>query len=250
MRSRSSAAGRAKRRAAEVVGDSPNEEPAEQPEESKPKATRSRAAKEPAAAETADMSQVDDEVSTATEEKQERKEAARRRTATADPSSLSMGDGYDRIVDTLFDLPDPHEEYLAVKQSLKLGTRASRADYGTLIDALDVSEDMAERAFALLVNAKVARDAYDIDARAIEAGMRDQANAALQAEKDAKTRSKAITDADVTAYMAAKFPDEWRDIEARRGKARRTVSYLEDLAKRAGERARDLRQMVARARDA
>jgi len=248
MRSRKPAAGvapTAREKADAVVAAGQDDKPEAPPRRSRKRAAAA-AAEEPV---LPGMTAVGDEAE-ADQDEREQADARKRKTSTEDPATLSLGGGVDRIVDTLFDLPDAHEEYLAVKASLRLGTRASRADYGTLVDALDAAEDMAERAYRIFVNAKVARDAYDIDAQAIEAGMREQANAALQAEKDAKTRSKAITDADVVAYMAAKFPDEWRDVTARRGRARRTISYLENLSYRAAERAKDLRQMVARARDA
>lgn len=249
MRTRRSVASAARARANEVVGEDSAETKEEKPEKPSPppkeeKTKRTRSQKK--AKDDPGMQALEDEAEDAKDRK-EQAERSRRKTATADPSELSMGEGYDRIVESIFDLPDPHEEYLAVKQSLSLGTRASRADYGTLVDALDRAEEMAERAYKLFVNAKVARDSYDIDAQAIEAGMREEAMKVLMQEYARKER-RSPTEADVTSYMAAKFPDEWRDIQNRRGRARRTCSYLEQLSNRASERCRDLRQMVAKSR--
>jgi hypothetical protein len=192
------------------------------------------------------MGDVEDEVEVE-DDRRAQQQQARRATATQDPAELSMGVGYDRIVATLFDMPDPHEAYLRVKLSLRLGVKASRADYGTLVDALDEAQEMADQAYDLFVNAKVAADSYDIDAQMIESGMREQAMAALMDEYQAKKR-KSPTNDDVTAWMAAQFPDEWRDVQARRGRARRMIAKLENLSQRAHERARDLRQMVASSR--
>jgi len=192
------------------------------------------------------LEDVQDETE-AEDDRRAQSDAVRRSSATQDPAELSMGVGYDRIVATLFDMPDPHEVYLRVKSSLRLGVKASRADYGTLVDALDEAQEMADQAYDLFVNAKAAADSYDIDAQMIESGMRDQAMSVLMTEYQAKKR-KSPTNDDVTAWMAAQFPDEWRDVQARRGRARRMVAKLENLSQRAHERARDLRQMVASSR--
>jgi hypothetical protein len=251
MRSRKSAAGTAREKAAAVVdGARDDDKAAAAPDTSTapPRRARQRAAAEAEAPALPGMGEVADQVE-ADDEHKAQAEAARRATATTDPAELALGSGYDRIVDTLFDLPDPYDTYQLVKRSLQLGTRASRADYGTLVDALDAAQDMADKAYDLYVNAKTAADSYEIDAKAIESGMRDQAMAALMEEYKAKQRPSPKND-DVDAYMAAKFPDEWRDIQQRRGRARRMVRKLENLATRASERAKDLRQMVARARDA
>jgi len=249
MRSRKPAAGvapTAREKADAVVAAGQDDKPEAPPRQSRKRAAAAAAA--PAAPALPGMSEVAD-ATEADDEHKEQQERARRATATVDPADLSIGNGYDRIVDTLFDMADPYVVYEEVKRSLRLGTRASRADYGTMVDALDAAQEMAEKAFDLYVNAKTAHDSYDIDASAIEAGMRDQAMAALMEEYKAKQRRSPTND-DVISYMAAKFPDEWRDIQQRRGRARRMVRKLENLTSRASEKAKDLRQMVARARDA
>ena len=157
---------------------------------------------------------------------------------------------HQRIVDVLFDLPDPMDVYSRVRRSLTFGGRASSMGHGALIDALDEAETNAADAFQLMCDAKVTHDRFEMDAQVISGALRDKAVMDLQAQKDAGTRSKAITNDDITAVMAAKFHDEYRDLETRRSRAKRTVAALESLAELARERARDLRAMVAKSRDA
>lgn len=186
------------------------------------------------------------------------REAAQRRARAEAPSTpnevreavnkLSMGT-HARIVDALFDLPDPMEEYLAIKASLSFGGRASSLSYGNLVDALDDAQSIAERASRLLASAKVTHDAFHLDAEVIRGALREQAVDDLQRQKAEGKRSKAITNDDITAVMAAAFPDEYRDLELRAGKARRTVAAIEQLYDRACARAGDLRAMVQRTRE-
>lgn len=210
--------------------------------------------------------QLEREVELSQREVEERTAARQRELAGKEASDLSMGAGYDRIVDHLYDLAEPDAEYREIREALSFGARraASGLAYGDLVDALDHAEDIAYRATLLLVNAKVAHDAYELDAKTIVAALRAgviadleveraRHKAAAEAAKKAKTdepvgRSKQITEADIDAALAEKYPREWRDLEMRRGKARRMIAALESLEARTIERARDLRQMVARQR--
>jgi hypothetical protein len=192
------------------------------------------------------------------DQEQDARDAAKRRAAAEAPrtseelqqsiGALNMGT-HARIVDTLFDMPDPMTEYLAIKASLSFGGRASSMSYGQLIDALDDAQSVAERCSRLVANAKVTLDAFNMDAEVISGVLREQAVMDLQAQKDAGTRSKAITNDDITAVMAKKFPDEFRDLEIKKGKARRMVAAIEALYDRASARAGDLRAMVQRSRE-
>lgn len=163
-------------------------------------------------------------------------------------SKLSMGT-HARIVDALFDLPDPMEEYLAIKASLSFGGRASSLSYGQLVDALDDAQSMAERASRLLASAKITHDAFNLDAEVIRGALREQAIDDLQQQKAEGKRSKAITKDDVAGVMAIAFPDEYRDLEMRSNKAKRMVTAIEHLYDRACARAGDLRAMVQRTRE-
>jgi len=161
--------------------------------------------------------------------------------------SLSLGAGYDRVVDRVFRI-DADGEYAQLETRLKLSMRASRADYGSVVDALDEAEDLARRAMALYVNGKVAVAAFEIDARVIEGALREQAVSGLEAEKERGERKKAITEGDVDGRIASMFPDEYRDLAVKRSKAKEVCVYFERLAELWKERARDLRAMVGNAR--
>lgn len=182
----------------------------------------------------------------------DRRDAARAARAAEAPktaSGLNMGP-HQRIVDVLFDMPDSMEVYTRVRKALSFGGRASSMGYGGLVDALDEAETNAADAFQLMCDAKVVHDRFEIDAQVIEGTLREKATDDLQAQKNDGTRTKAITNDDVTAVMAKKFPDEYRDLMSRRSRAKRTVALLESLAELTRERARDLRAMVAKSRDA
>lgn len=188
---------------------------------------------------------------------EQRREAGRRARAAEAPKTadgLSMGN-HQRIVDVLFDMPDPMEVYERVRRALSFGGRASSMGYGALVDALDEAETNAADAFQLMCDAKVTHDRFEMDAKVIAGALRTQALDDLYAQKaqlkaDTKQAGKAITNDDIEAVIASKFPDEYRDLESRRSRAKRTVAALESLADLARERARDLRAMVAKTRDA
>lgn len=159
----------------------------------------------------------------------------------------SMGPGFERIIRRVFTI-DEHAVYDRLEKGLRLGTPASRAEYGVLLDALDASEDNAREAHRLYVNGAVALDDFEADAEAIEADMREQAIAKLQAEKAAGTRAKSITNDDVSAAMAAEFPDEVRELAKKRSRAKMAVKHFERLADLWKQRCRDLDVMVQSAR--
>jgi hypothetical protein len=165
-----------------------------------------------------------------------------------DLDAAVMGAGYEAIVTRLFDLPEPEQVYESVIAALQLADRASRLDYGSCADALDKAQEMARQAFQLYVNARVAQERLEISAKVVISAMRDQAVAVLQSEKDDGKRAKQITDKDVEAVMAAKFPDEFVELEIRRLKARKMVEAMENLHERASNRARNLDTLTQGAR--
>lgn len=160
-----------------------------------------------------------------------------------------MGPGYDRIITKIFTaVEDPMDTYQKVRDRLRIGTRASAASYGQLVDALDEAEETAMQAMELLVNAKDAHDGFEIDSKIIAGALREKAVAELEDRKAQGVLKKAITNDDVEAVMAAKYPDEWQTLEHKRGKARRTIDLLSELAERSRERCKDLRAMVSKFR--
>lgn len=172
-----------------------------------------------------------------------------------------MAEGYERIVASVFDMPEPHEEYQRLRTELDLGAvRPSRADYGTVVDALDRAEQNAQRAVELLVNFELAHEAFEMDALVVSGPLREAATQRLEEEKresfelakkemGSKAPSgKQITEADVAAAVASMFPDEWRDVSLRRTEVKGALDAAKSLATRWQERARDLRAMVSTVR--
>lgn len=150
---------------------------------------------------------------------------------------------YQAIVTTVFSLEKPDAVYRQLEEAIR-PVRASRSDRGTIIDRLDEAQDHARVAHQLLANAKATVDAFTLDAQIVIGGMREQAIAKLTAEKATGARTKQVTEADVEGVAATLYPDEWRAIQDRTGKARRTVAYLEALVDRCVDRARDLRAIL------
>lgn len=152
-----------------------------------------------------------------------REEAAKRLEA------LVFGNRLERVIEHVFAI-DLWKEFDELEAKLAVGNVAG-AEYGKIAEALDSSETNARMAHRVFVAGALARDNFEREATIILAGMRDAASRSLQNEKAGGERSKAITDADVTARMASMFPDEWLRLEERRAKAQRTSEHLDHLAK-------------------
>jgi len=181
-----------------------------------------------------------------------RADAEKARSAPEDVYSLAMGGGFDRVVTSMFEPVDAGVEYVELRERLRSG-RASSANQAGLIVELDRAEDDAMRGAELVARAKVFHDEFEFYARVVSGGMRKKAVAVLEERKaelkaETKTAGKAITNDDVEQEMARQFPDEYLELERRRGMARRGIALFEELANRLSERARDYRQMLARSR--
>ncbi len=163
---------------------------------------------------------------------------------------LSMGPAYDRVIDTLFDYKAPNVEFDEIVEALAFrGKRASERTYAELIDALDVAESMAFRAARLLANAKVKFALFEIDATAIESALREETVKYLKALKPGEEgRTKTITEKDVESTLSTRHNRDYVLLHEKLSKAKRSIDVYEALEIRASERAKDLRQIVARAR--
>jgi hypothetical protein len=120
-------------------------------------------------------------------------------------------------------------EWKRLHDNLVLGNE--RTDHGSVVRHLDFAEDNARAAHKLWVCIRVEYERFEIDQKVLQAGMRNAAHAELQAEKDAKTRTKQITDEDVLTKMAELFPDEYRATELEKIKFRKTVEHAEAFSK-------------------
>lgn len=152
------------------------------------------------------------------------------------------GPGFGRIIERVFDLPDPEAEYQALEAALGAGSR----EQDSVAQALDGAEDYARRAHRLYVNAKVDLERFQADCDTVEGAMREQAVAALTVEKERGVRTKQITDADVRHRAAVMYPDEWRDALNRKAKGEGAVKHLERLADLWQGRCRSLAALLGR----
>lgn len=135
---------------------------------------------------------------------------------------------------------DPVEDYERLMRELAL----EQAVTSTVVAAaLNRVQQNAALAHLLYVTTKVDHARFEIDNDVVLGAMRDAATAALQAEKDAKTRNKAITDADVRDRAATMFPDEWRSASERQVEAEMSLEQLRRLADLWRERSYALGQM-------
>lgn len=105
-------------------------------------------------------------------------------------------------------------------------------------------DHLAYRAHRLYVLARITRDLFDAEAAIALASMRENAALELENEKDAGKRSKAPTIQDIQDRAAAKYPDEWRDINRRQIEVRKAVENLENLAERWARRSWTLASMA------
>lgn len=196
--------------------------------------TLRRGSKAEKAAETAERRETDRKVAGITADADD----LRPPVPSLPPPDLTPG--YARIVERVFDLPDPEALYERLEADLMLGHR----EHDSVREALDRAESNAQSAFRLFVNARVEHERFGLDAELVEAGLWQAATAELQAEKDAGQRSKAITDADVRHRCAALFPDEWREIQDRRARAKGMLDALGRLADLWQQRSASLRKLA------
>lgn len=161
------------------------------------------------------------------------------------PKEVPIRDGFDRIVETIF-VDDPWGEYQRLQDMLEVGE--DRTDYGVVIKALDLAEKNARRAFNLYATAVVARREWELANEVVFAAARKEATRRLQHEKNEKTRTKMITDADVESQIAIMFPDEWKAQEIRRTKMKAMVDSMQHLSEMWSSKCRSLQTMTSKLR--
>jgi hypothetical protein len=136
--------------------------------------------------------------------------------------------------------------YERLESALHLGE--NRTEYGFLLEALDSAELNARAAHKLLTTAQINRREWEIESEATMASLRAEATKSMQAEKDAGTRSKAITEGDIAAKCAELFPDEWRAQLMRGERLKRLVDSIENLVEVWNSRCRSLQTMLGKHR--
>jgi hypothetical protein len=176
---------------------------------------------------------------------------AQRQAAARGPTPTNGGDpvlerGFGRVVERIFDQEvDVDAEYRSLEDAIKL---RSALDPETVRVALNDVQDNARRAHRLYVIALTTVERFRIDGESTLGGMRAQATAELQREKDAGMRSKAITEADVREKAAVLFPDEWRAGNDALSKANGMLEHMKALANLWAERSYSLGAMMGKGR--
>jgi hypothetical protein len=158
--------------------------------------------------------------------------------------------GYERIIDSVFTI-NRDKVFEEVRAFLRFEGNPSQMSYGELVDELNQAQETAVRALQLVANANATLANYLGDVEIIKAELHEQAKIEMNAKwkdpADDEVTTKP-TIADVEAYKVSTYHDEWADITRRVTEAKQTVAFIEGLAKRASERARDLRDMASNAR--
>lgn len=139
------------------------------------------------------------------------------------------------------------EDMVAEKKELEELLDSSKK-IGHQANSLAKAEFEARRAFKLWISFKDMALKWELDNQVVFSDMKNAANKALQDEKDAKLRSKMITDADLNLMCATMFPDEWRAQEIRRARAKAAEKSLEHLVEMYGSYCRSLGTLVGKGR--
>lgn len=165
-----------------------------------------------------------------------------------EPAAPGRRGGFASIVAFVFSL-DVEEEFDRLKGTLKLPTKPSQCDYGTVADALDQASENARLALQLTVVAKSMLDDMAATKAALEAPLYQAAKDRLQQAKAQGTATKQITNDDVRAMAMQMYPQEFAARDGEHSRAKRTVEYLDGLTTCWNERVKTLRQMVAASRN-
>lgn len=109
-------------------------------------------------------------------------------------------------------------EWLAVidryEAWLELGDR--RTEEAFVRKARDMGPKIVQDLIDTWIQAKYAREVWELENDAVFGSLRAEATALLQAEKDRGVRTKQITEKDVDSKCAAVWPDEWARQESKR----------------------------------
>ena len=171
-------------------------------------------------------------------EVEERQSRARITFASANAAKKSpMRSDVVRMVETVF-VQDIETEAKKLIAELALGEQ--RNDRGSVINALDRAQANALKAHALYATCQREREAWEKRNDVLFAGMRVEANRALQEEKDKGHRNKTITNGDIDAMMALLFGDEWVVQENERRDYKLVEEHMKNLAERWANRSHNL----------
>lgn len=166
--------------------------------------------------------------------------------ATNEPSrKVDVREDSQRIIQSIFKI-DLWPSWEKIHKNLTMGEK--RNDYATVQKTLDEAEENARLAHQVFVNFKIELKSFEIETEINRSAMYDEANSILQAEKNAKARSKGITNADVKAKMAEMHPREFQRVELELEKFKLAVDHAAVFAKIWSDRARDLNTIFGKMR--
>lgn len=134
---------------------------------------------------------------------------------------------YLKITEQIYDIDDPAALMGELIAALKIDEALTP---GNLTAALNIAEDNARRAHQLYVCVKADHDHYEVECSVVTDALRSAALEELQDEKDKGQRKKAITEADISARIAVMYPDEFRDLRARKIRAEGTMEHVKRVA--------------------
>lgn len=150
------------------------------------------------------------------------------------------------LVERVFRKVPLDKEYDELEGALTLGE--GRNDRGTLRKALDEAEEKSRRAFHLYLDARLEQEKWLADQEVVQSALRKKASEALEDEKARGERKKAITEADVVAEVAERYPDEARHYRLEKLRIKGTVESMEHLADRWKSKCLGLRTLLETAR--
>jgi hypothetical protein len=161
------------------------------------------------------------------------------------PHVSGIPDSYARVVATVFAI-DPWTDFVETVKRLDLGDDYTREE--VVRESLAHGEDRARQAHRLYTNAELEFRRWKRNNEAVFGAMWASAVASLQAEKDEKRRSKAITDSDVEHRVHELFPDEYRAAKDKEDQFELVVDHLKDIAKKWESRCYSLNTLAGRGR--
>lgn len=159
---------------------------------------------------------------------------------------VKMAPAFARILEHVYKV-DPWKDYSELEDALKIGGRGY-TDHETLMGALNGAEDNARVAHQLYCAARAEQERWELNAQVVEGVARRAVLRDLEAEKEAGQRKKQITEADVSAYIQLKYPDEYDRLRLTRLKLRKLVEHMERLAELWSSRCRSLQAMLGKSR--
>jgi hypothetical protein len=168
------------------------------------------------------------------------------RVETAHPTKLqAVPPPLQRLVETIF-VKDVEGLYRRLRKDLEpVEVEANRGSYAA---ALDAAEHRAREAHELYTTVEIMRTRWENGNEVVFTSMRDEAMRVLQNEKDAKLRSKAVTEADVRATSAKLFGDEWEHVETKRKEFDLLVDSCKNLVDAWFSRCKSLQTLLSKQR--